>query len=81
MRVCILCENDNLDKVKKSTKLENILTIPLSESGVLPTTHWFCCIATTEEKCNKMVERKNLTTIEISEPKEFLEKWNLKIIK
>jgi hypothetical protein len=81
MRVCILCENEKLDLVKKSTKLENILTIPLSESGTLPTTHWFCCIATTEEKANKMVERSNLTTIEISEPKEFLEKWNLQIIK
>ena len=80
MRVCILCEDSNLQKVKENMKNQNILTIPLSATGILPATYWFCCIATTEDKANKLVASANLTTIEISEPNVFLDKWKLKII-
>jgi hypothetical protein len=38
-------------------------------------------MAVTEEKANELMANKDLTEMEISKPKEFLEKWNLKIIK
>lgn len=81
MRICILCEDSKLAEVREKMKNKNLLNIGLSESGVLPATHWFCCLAVTQDKADKMIAMANLTTIEISEPKEFLEKWNLQIIK
>ena len=33
------------------------------------------------KKANELMAKKDLTEMEISKPKEFLEKWNLKIIK
>lgn len=83
MRVCILCEEQKLDIVKEKTKRKNILEIRCSENGELPSTHRFCCIATDEKGANELLEssKDGVTTMEISGPKEFLEKWNLKIIK
>ena len=80
MRICILCEEDKVDDVRKKTGHKQILVIPVSPSGNAPATHRFCSISVTEEKANKLVAKAEITTIEISEPLEFLEKWNLKII-
>lgn len=81
MRVCILCEEEKVSQVREKMKNNGILTISCSESGNLPSTHKFCCIAMSEDRAVKMLESAELTTMEISGPKEFLEKWNLKIIK
>ncbi len=81
MRICILCEDKKLKKVRDKVNNNNILNIPTSESGDLPATHWFCCLSTTKEECDRMLKTSDLTIMEISEPKEFLEKWNLKIIR
>jgi|LakMenEpi03Aug12_release.lakeMendotaPanAssembly.Ray.scaffolds.fasta_scaffold178698_3 hypothetical protein len=81
MRVCILCEEEKVSQIREEKKNEKLLTIPCSETGELPATHRFCCIAMSEERATEMVAKAKLTTIEISGPKEFLEKWNLKIIK
>ncbi len=80
MRVCILCEDSKIAQLRREEKKE-VLPIPLSESGELPATHWFCCIATTQEKAEELVKTAKLSIMEIAEPKAFLEKWNLKIIK
>ena len=80
MRICIMCEDTKIKKVRKDMKNENILNIPLSTSGELPATHWFCCLATDQDRCDRLLKSADQTTMEISEPKEFLEKWNLKII-
>jgi hypothetical protein len=81
MRVCVLCEEEKVSQIRKDRNNENMLKIPCSETGELPATHRFCCIATSEERAKEMVLGAKLTTMEISGPKEFLEKWNLKIIK
>ncbi len=81
MRVCILCEESKVEQVREKLKREKILTIPCSESGELPATHRFCCLATDDAGARELVGKAEITTIEISGPKEFLAKWNLKIIK
>jgi hypothetical protein len=81
MRICILCEESKVLQVREKMKRENILTIPCSESGELPSTHRFCCIATDERRSKELLSKAEITTMEISGPKEFLTKWNLKIIK
>lgn len=81
MRVCILCEESRVEEARKKMKRDNILTIPCSESGELPVTHRFCCIATDERGSQELLDKAEITNMEISGPKEFLKKWNLKIIK
>lgn len=57
------------------------LTIPVSETGELPATHWFCFLNVTETGYADLKRIQEHSVIEESGPKEFLEKWNLKIIK
>ncbi len=80
MRICILCENEKVTQIRKDMKNKNVLSIPLSQNGEYPATHWFCCMATNEEIAKKYLDSAKRAIIEISEPKEFLKKWNLKII-
>lgn len=81
MRVCILCEESKVSLVREKMKRSNILLVPCSPNGVLPATHRFCCVATNESGANELIANSEITTMEISGPKEFLEKWNLKIIR
>jgi len=83
MKVCISCEDSKKAEVKETAKSiisADILKIPVSESGELPATHWFCCLTCNDEMYAKLLAVQNHTTIEVSDPKEFLQKWNLKII-
>lgn len=81
MRICILCEASNLEKVREDMKDKNILNIDLSPTGELPATHMLCVMAVTDEKGKEMIASAKLTTIEAMNPKEFLTKHNLKKIK
>ena len=81
MRVCILCEEAKVEQAREKMNNKNILTIPCSENGQLPVTHRFCCIATDERGAQELLSKAEITTMEICGPKEFLTKWNLKIIK
>lgn len=81
MRVCILCEESKVAQAREKMKREDILVIECSETGQLPSTHRFCCIATDEEGAKSILAKAEITTIEISGPKEFLTKHGLKIIK
>jgi len=81
MRVCILCEESKVSQAREKMKRDSILTIPCSESGELPATHRFCCIATDERGAQELLSKAEITTMEISGPKEFLTKWNSLIIK
>jgi len=81
MRICILCEEDKVLQVREKMKNKNVLTIDLSPTGELPATHKFCVMAVEPEKGIKMISSAELTIIEESSPKEFLEKYNLKKIK
>lgn len=81
MRINILCEESNLLQVREKMKNENILKIKCSPTGELPVTHYFCTMVVNQEKADHLMAMQELTTIELSGPKEFLEKWDLKIIK
>lgn len=57
------------------------LSIPLSETGKLPATHWFCFVNVDDDGYQKLLSVQQHSIIEQSGPKEFLTKWNLQIIK
>ena len=80
MRICILCEESKVLQVREKMKNDNVLKIDLSPTGELPATHKLCVMAVTEEKAKKLIESAEFTTIEAMNPKEFLEKHNLKKI-
>ena len=81
MRICILCEESKLIQVREKMGNDNILKIECSPTGELPATHYFCVMAVTQQKADSLLAKRELTTMEISEPKDFLEKHNLQIIK
>ena len=81
MRICILCEVSKLSQVKEKMKNDNILNIDLSPSGELPATHKMCVLAVNDEKGQAMINSAELTIIEAMNPKDFLQKHNLKQIK
>jgi hypothetical protein len=81
MRINILCEDSKVEQARTNFGDKNILTIPLSESGQKPATHWYCVMVVTQEKADELMAKKQLTEMEISSPKDFLQKWNLRIIK
>jgi hypothetical protein len=81
MRINILCEDAKVAQAREKFNSKTILTMPLSETGEKPATHWFCSMSVTQQKADELMAKKELTEMEISAPKEFLAKWNLKIIK
>jgi hypothetical protein len=82
MRINILTENDKVEQVRESWVNKNVMKIPCSPTGEEPTTHWFCTMAGSEEKMNDIYSKKNLSIMELGiGPKEFLNKWGLKIIR
>lgn len=80
MRICILCEESKVLQAREKMKNDNILKMDLSPTGELPSTHKMCVMAVTEEKARQMMDSAELTIIESMNPKEFLEKYNLKKI-
>ena len=81
MRVCILCEESKVSQVKEKMNNGDILKMSLSPTGELPITHKFCVMSVSDEKAKKMIDSAELTIIEAIEPREFLEKHNLKLVK
>ena len=82
MRINILTEDSKVAQVREAMKNEDILKIAVSPTGEKPATHWYCTMAGTEEKMNAIYAKKNLSIMELEiGPKQFLEKWGLKIIK
>ncbi len=73
----------NVEKSRKIGRnvLGNPLRIPLSSDGKEPVTHWFCTLKVTEDGYSQIMNLKKFSIIEVMGPKEFLQKWNLKIIK
>jgi len=80
MRICILCEESKVQQAREKMKNSEILKVDLSPTGELPATHKLCVLAVTEEKAKEMIASAELTIIEAMNPKEFLEKHNLKKI-
>lgn len=85
MNLCILAPNEFVEEVRDvaSKNLDirgKILSIPVSENGTLPATHWFCSFNVSEKMRDKLLSLQNRTIMEISDPKLFLKRNNLKII-
>ena len=70
-----------LKKKKDPEVVLEHLKIPLSPTGELPATHWFCFINTNDTTYQKMLDSQKYTIIEEAVPSEFLAKHNLKKIK
>ena len=81
MRICILCEASKVEEARKKEGNSNVLKIELSPTGEKPATHYFCAMTVDQEKADKLFAKKEFTVMEIAEPKDFLEKYNLKYIK
>jgi hypothetical protein len=82
VRINILTENNKVEQVRESWANKNSMKIPCSSTGEEPTTHWFCTMAGSEEMMMSIYNKKNLSIMELGiGPKEFLNKWGLKIIK
>lgn len=82
MRINILTEDSKVAQVRENMGQEKIMRIPVSPTGELPATHWFCSMAGEESKMNAILAKQNLSIMEANiGPKEFLEKWNLKVIR
>lgn len=81
VNICILCEESKVQQVKDKLGKDNILKIEVSETGQKPATHLFCSMVVSEEKAQRLLSKQELTTMELSKAKDFLEKWNLKIIR
>jgi hypothetical protein len=82
MRINILTENDKVEQVREAWVTKNCLKIPVSPTGQEPATHWFCSMAGEESKMMDIYNKKNLSIMELEiGPKEFLNKWGMKIIK
>jgi hypothetical protein len=80
MRICILCDASKVAEARAKEKNDNILKIELSPTGEKPATHYFCTMVVTQEKADKLMAKNDFTTMEIAEPKDFLEKNGLKMI-
>ena len=81
MRICILCDASHIEEVRQKEGNNKILTIELSPTGEKPATHYFCTMVVTQDKADKLIAKKEFTTMEIAEPKDFLERNNLKYIR
>jgi predicted house-cleaning noncanonical NTP pyrophosphatase (MazG superfamily) len=80
-KLCILCEVDNVDKVKSKLRRDNILHIGVSPSGQNPATHMFCKMFTTDEKTKRLMDIREYTVIEeVDDVSEFLKEKGLRII-
>jgi hypothetical protein len=84
MRLNILCQdhlvNESREIAKQITK-EPVLKIPTSPTGKMPVTHWFCSLETNDEGFDRIIGLKKNSVIECGNPKQFLDKWGLKIIR
>ncbi len=90
MKLCILCPDENVGASRQKSKIifpknsaavESHLSIGVSASGVEPATHWFCFMNTTQDVYDRLLDLNEFSTIELSGPKEFLDKWELKVIR
>ncbi len=81
--ICTIAPDKDAASVREIAKPyfgDNVLSIPLSETGELPVTHWFCAFQATQLVIDKMFAAQNLSEMEVCDAKEFLQKRNLKVV-
>lgn len=79
-RFCILCSIEHLEAVRAKIN-GDVLHIPCNSTGEGEPTHMYCEMALPQERIDKYLSKQEFTIMEVANPTEFLEKWNLKIIK
>lgn len=86
-RVCILVSDEHLAEVRQTVRDAgvanyDVLNVPVSATGKMPATHWFCLAIVDDNQLNKLLSLKNHTEMETGIfPKKFLADRNLKNIK
>lgn len=86
MIICILAADENIKEVRESAKQipqfakHTALAIPVSPTGEMPVTHWFCTFKASEEVYQQIKDLQHFTEVVESAPRAFLEGRNLKII-
>lgn len=90
MRIAILATKENVEAVRQRAKenlqdtpiaRDTILSIPLSENGKYPVSHYFCSFKVTEDFYARLKQLEELSKIEeIDSIKQFLKDNNLKLI-
>lgn len=81
MRVNILVKSEDLETVRQNENNKSLFVIKVSPTGEEPATHHFCTIPGDEKIIQKYLDKQNLTIMEEGQPKEFLNKWGLKVIR
>lgn len=81
MRVNILVKSEDLETVRQKENNSLILGIKVSPTGEEPATHHYCTVPGDEQIIQKYLDKQNLSIMEVGEPKEFLNKWGLKVIR
>jgi len=67
------------NKLNLPTQSTN-LSIPLSPSGILPATHWYCLLNVEQDVADKVTSFSDKLVVEATEPKAFLEAHGLRQI-
>jgi hypothetical protein len=85
MRVCIICEDSKVSYVREKASIiipnYNLhMSIPLSNTGILPATHWLCVCNVNEDMYNKLLSVQKYSTIVKTVPSILLEELKLKKI-
>jgi carboxypeptidase C (cathepsin A) len=87
MRMCILASDEHVETIRQTAKNNglvdmSLLTIPVSKTGELPATHWFCNFKVSETMRDKLLAMKNLSEMEETDNwQEFLNSRELKTCK
>lgn len=84
MKVTIICEDKDVEKVREISKsfVTSHITMskPLSGDGSLPQTHWMCVCDLSIETFEKLKKEAKYSKILTGNPKIILEELNLKRI-
>ena len=80
MRICILCEESNLPKLKGGKIRPEVFQTKVSSTGELPATHRLCTMVIPDSRLSEFTGDSELVTVEEADAKDFLASKNLKII-
>jgi hypothetical protein len=85
MRFSIVCPDEHIQQAREEGKSlissHVVLTTPLSKTGEMPQTHWFCTCYLTEEGFRKFKDLQKNTSIYQGPPSKVLKDLDLKIIR
>ncbi len=87
MIICILVDDEHVDAVREKaseligTPKGAILTIPVSSTGELPATHWFCHFEVSQAMHDKLMAAREFSDMKVGNPKAFLKDRELKRIR